>query len=76
MVPMAGITLLQVQVRTLSERGRACAISKRILQAMKNATLRHLAHNIIVVRVTVAVGWLSMVALLSLFALILDGHYF
>ena len=43
---------------------------------MENATLRRLAHNIIVVRLTVAVGWLSMVAFLSLLALILDGHYF
>ena len=44
---------------------------------MKNATLSRLAHNIIVVRSIVAVGWLSMVgAFLSLLALILDGHYF
>jgi hypothetical protein len=40
---------------------------------MKDATLRRLAHNIIVVRVTVAVGWLSMVAVLAILGLILDG---
>ena len=43
--------------------------------AMKNATLRHLAHNVIVVRVTVAVGWLSTVGLLLLLALFLSGRY-
>ena len=43
---------------------------------MKTPTLHRLAHNIAIVRVTLAVGWIAMVALLSLLALILDGHFF
>ena len=48
--------------------------SNRTVQAQKFSTLRRLAHNVIVVRVTVVVAWISMVGgMLSLLALILDG---
>ncbi len=43
---------------------------------MKHPTLRHLTHNVVFVRVTLAVGWIAMVALLSLLALVLDGRIF
>jgi hypothetical protein len=65
--------LLQLHVQALSERAHACTISIRTLQAMKHPTLRRLAHNVTFVRVTLVVAWISMVALLSSLALILDG---
>ncbi len=40
------------------------------------STLRRLAHSITFVRVTVVVGWISMVAIVALLALILDGSMF
>ncbi len=43
---------------------------------MKHPTLRRLAHNVTFVRVTLVVAWISMVAMLSLLALILDGMIF
>ncbi len=43
---------------------------------MKHPTLRRLTHNVAFVRGTIAVAWISMVALLSLFALLLDGMNF
>jgi hypothetical protein len=43
---------------------------------MKDPTLHRLAHNVTIVRVVLAVGWIAMVALLSLLAMILDGNYF
>lgn len=39
-------------------------------------TLRRLALNTTIVRVTLVVAWLAMVALLSLFAVFLDGIFF
>jgi hypothetical protein len=43
---------------------------------MKLPTLHRLAHNVTFVRVTLVVAWISMVAMLSLLALILDGMNF
>ena len=40
---------------------------------MRHPTLRRLAHNAVFVRVTLVVAWISMVAMLSMLALILDG---
>jgi hypothetical protein len=60
----------------LKEQGRACTFAIRTVQAMKHPSLRHLSHNVVFVRVTLAVGWIAMVALLSLLALVLDGRIF
>jgi hypothetical protein len=43
---------------------------------MNHPTLRRLAHNATFVRVTLVVAWISMVALLSMLALILDHVIF
>jgi hypothetical protein len=40
---------------------------------MKHPTLRRLGHSATFVRVTVVIAWISMVAMLSMFARILDG---
>ena len=42
----------------------------------QHSTLRRLACSVAFVRVTVVVGWISMVAMVALLALILDGSMF
>jgi hypothetical protein len=42
----------------------------------EHPTLRRLAHSVTFVRVTIVVAWISMVTMLSLFALILDRVIF
>jgi hypothetical protein len=41
---------------------------------MKDPTLRRLAQNVYFVRVTIVVGWIAMMALLSLLGLIVGGR--
>jgi hypothetical protein len=65
--------LLQLDAQVLSGRGRACTISNRTLQARKHPMLGRLAHNVTFVRVTLVVAWISMVAVLAVLGLILDG---
>ena len=43
---------------------------------MNHPTLRRLTQNVMFVRVTLVVAWISMVALLSVLALILDHVIF
>ena len=74
--PRLALHLLWLRARAPSGRGRASQVSKRILHAMKDPTLHRLAHNVTIVRMVLAVGWIAMVALLSLLAMILDGKYF
>lgn len=68
------LQLLVLHARVLTERGRACNISNRTLQAMNKHALGRLARNVTIVRLTLVVGWLAMVAVLAVFAVILDGH--
>jgi hypothetical protein len=42
----------------------------------EHSTLRRLAHSVTFVRVTVVVGWISMVAIVALLARLLDGSMF
>lgn len=66
------LPLLRTRLQAAVRRGRACRPANRTVQTMTKPPPGRLMRSVTVVRLTLVVGWLAMVALLSGLAVILD----